>query len=409
MDFNKVIQDIDNEIVGEKEAIISKLINQQLEKFVFDEKNISPNLINLLMTKADVKVPVPAKGKAIPDVQSRAYGIYNMVDANIAGIFTDIQVGNNVYLYGKAGTGKTYLAKQIASELFARRSVVINCSQFTSPIEIRGGQTIEGYKQVALIEAWRNGWILILDELPKLDPNTAGLLNEALAETAGEVETEEVGKEMYEHWQKILDDAKGKDLGFDLKKEGDKYLRIKYPTVTDGNGDKIRKGEGFAVIATGNTNMKEISANFSGNNRQDYSLVDRFAGSFYEIKYPAIEKDIIYPQVYRVATIIREVLDRDESSVESISLRTMLNFNRIYEQDYLRKIRSPYAKPVIEVGGKKWAKTFFESIKSFVMTLPPAKQDDIYKNTDAMNLAKDPIDTSEFEQQFLKIHGVPAV
>ena len=409
MDFNKVIQDIDNEIVGEKEAIISKLINQQLEKFVFDEKNISPNLINLLMTKADVKVPVPAKGKAIPDVQSRAYGIYNMVDANIAGIFTDIQVGNNVYLYGKAGTGKTYLAKQIASELFARRSVVINCSQFTSPIEIRGGQTIEGYKQGALIEAWRNGWILILDELPKLDPNTAGLLNEALAETAGEVETEEVGKEMYEHWQKILDDAKGKDLGFDLKKEGDKYLRIKYPTVTDGNGDKIRKGEGFAVIATGNTNMKEISVNFSGNNRQDYSLVDRFAGSFYEIKYPAIEKDIIYPQVYRVATIIREVLDRDESSVESISLRTMLNFNRIYEQDYLRKIRSPYAKPVIEVGGKKWAKTFFESIKSFVMTLPPAKQDDIYKNTDAMNLAKDPIDTSEFEQQFLKIHGVPAV
>lgn len=409
MDFNKVIQDIDNEIVGEKEAIISKLINQQLEKFVFDEKNISPNLINLLMTKADVKVPVPAKGKAIPDVQSRAYGIYNMVDANIAGIFTDIQVGNNVYLYGKAGTGKTYLAKQIASELFARRSVVINCSQFTSPIEIRGGQTIEGYKQGALIEAWRNGWILILDELPKLDPNTAGLLNEALAETAGEVETEEVGKEMYEHWQKILDDAKGKDLGFDLKKEGDKYLRIKYPTVTDGNGDKIRKGEGFAVIATGNTNMKEISVNFSGNNRQDYSLVDRFAGSFYEIKYPAIEKDIIYPQVYRVATIIREVLDRNESSVESISLRTMLNFNRIYEQDYLRKIRSPYAKPVIEVGGKKWAKTFFESIKSFVMTLPPAKQDDIYKNTDAMNLAKDPIDTSEFEQQFLKIHGVPAV
>ena len=226
MDFNKVIQDIDNEIVGEKEAIISKLINQQLEKFVFDEKNISPNLINLLMTKADVKVPVPAKGKAIPDVQSRAYGIYNMVDANIAGIFTDIQVGNNVYLYGKAGTGKTYLAKQIASELFARRSVVINCSQFTSPIEIRGGQTIEGYKQGALIEAWRNGWILILDELPKLDPNTAGLLNEALAETAGEVETEEVGKEMYEHWQKILDDAKGKDLVFDLKKEGDKYLII---------------------------------------------------------------------------------------------------------------------------------------------------------------------------------------
>jgi cobaltochelatase CobS len=405
-DISRLIDQIDKEIVGEKETIISKLINQKLEKFVFDEKNISPNLINLLMTKKDVKVPIPAKGKPIPDIQSRAKGIYNMIDANIAGIFTDLQVGNNVYLYGKAGTGKTYLAKQIAGELFGRRTVTINCNQFTSPIEIRGGQTIEGYKQGALIEAWKNGWILILDELPKLDPNTAGLLNEALAETAGEMETEELTKEMYEHWEKILADAEDSELGFDLIEKDGEYFRVKYPTITDGNGDKIRKSEGFAVIATGNTNMKEISSNFSGNNRQDYSLVDRFAGSFYEIKYPAIEKDIIYPQVYRVSTIIREVLDRDESSVESVSLRTMLNFNRIYEQEYLRKIRSTYAKPVIEVGGKKWAKTFVESIKSFVMTLPPAKQDDIYKNTDAMSLAADPLDTSEFEQQFIKIHGV---
>jgi cobaltochelatase CobS len=211
---------------------------------------------------------------------------------------------------------------------------------------------------------------------------------------------------MYEHWQKILEKADGQELGYDLQEIEGEYYRVKYPTITDGNGDKIRKAEGFGVIATGNTTMKEISTNFSGNNRQDYSLVDRFAGSFYEIKYPAIEEEIIYPQVYRVSTIIREVLDRDESSVESVSLRTMLNFNRIYEQEYLRKIRSEYAKPVIEVGGKKWAKTFLESVESFVKTLPPAKQDDIYKNTDAMSLAKSPIDTSEFEQQFLKIHGV---
>jgi cobaltochelatase CobS len=408
MDISKYIQDIDAEILGEKQDLIKKAIDEQLKNFVFDEHNISPNLKHLFMSKQDIIVPAPAKGKEIPDIQKRASGILDLMNANVAGIFTDIQVGNNVYLYGKAGTGKTYLAKQIASELFQTRTEVINCNQFTSPIEIKGGQTIEGYKQGLLIEAWANGRILILDELPKLDPNTAGLLNEALAETAGEVREEIIDKDSYERWLHELTEADGKDLGYELKHEKDMYMKITYPTITDGKGDKIRKKEGFGVIATGNTTMKEISSNFSGNNRQDYSLVDRFAGSFYEIKYPEFEKDIIYPQVFRVSTIIRELLDRDETSVESISLRTMLNFNRIYEQEYLRKIRSPFAKAVIKVGGKNWAKTFEESIKSFVKTLPPAKQDDIYKNTDAMNLAKDPYPTEKFEEEFLKIHGVPA-
>ena len=335
MDISKYIQDIDAEILGEKQDLIKKAIDEQLKNFVFDEHNISPNLKHLFMSKQDIIVPAPAKGKEIPDIQKRASGILDLMNANVAGIFTDIQVGNNVYLYGKAGTGKTYLAKQIASELFQTRTEVINCNQFTSPIEIKGGQTIEGYKQGLLIEAWANGRILILDELPKLDPNTAGLLNEALAETAGEVREEIIDKDSYERWLHELTEAEGKDLGYELKHEKDMYMKITYPTITDGKGDKIRKKEGFGVIATGNTTMKEISSNFSGNNRQDYSLVDRFAGSFYEIKYPEFEKDIIYPQVFRVSTIIRELLDRDETSVESISLRTMLNFNRIYEQEYL--------------------------------------------------------------------------
>ena len=53
-----------------------------------------------------------------------------------------------------------------------------------------GGQTITGYQKGRLEMAWENvdedgnkfdGAVLLLDELPKLDPNTAGILNEALA------------------------------------------------------------------------------------------------------------------------------------------------------------------------------------------------------------------------------------
>ena len=53
MDINKYIQEIDNEILGQKEDLIKKLINKQLEKFQFDETNLSPTLITLLMTKQD--------------------------------------------------------------------------------------------------------------------------------------------------------------------------------------------------------------------------------------------------------------------------------------------------------------------------------------------------------------------
>jgi MoxR-like ATPase len=56
-------------------------------------------------------------------------------------ILSDVAANNNVYLYGPAGTGKTQMAKIVADAL-NYRVYVINCNQYTSPIEIVGGQTI---------------------------------------------------------------------------------------------------------------------------------------------------------------------------------------------------------------------------------------------------------------------------
>lgn len=406
MDINKYIQEIDSEILGQKEDLIKKLINKQLEKFQFDETNLSPNLISILMTKQDIKLPVPEKKDIPTDIQEQASEIADIINTNVTGIYTDLMVGNNVYLYGKAGTGKTTLAKKVAQNLLQRETFVINCNQFTSPINIIGGQTIEGYKQGALAMAWEKGGVLILDELPKLDPNTAGLLNEALAQTADQATEMIISKEEYDKLMQLKKDSEGKEIGFEVKKEGDKHLKINYITITDGKGDKIRKNKNFCVMATGNTDMKTISANFSGNNRQDYSLVDRFAGSFYEINYDSkLEQALNYTIVYKVSIILREVLDEDASSVESVSLRTMLNFNRIFEQEMLRKIKSPYAIDSIKVGGKSMAKTFADSVQSFVATLPDAKQQRIAK-TDAADLAASDFPIDEFILEFIRIHKV---
>lgn len=402
-DFRKEIQDIDNEILGQKEELVNKLINQQLQKFVFDEKNLSPQLLSLLMTKADYQVPIPERKEVPSDGLDTATDL-ELLNKETGAIFSDLLVGNNVYLYGKAGTGKTTLAKKIAENLLMQKTYVINCNQFTSPINIIGGQTIEGYKQGLLCEAWEKGGILILDELPKLDPNTAGLLNEALAQSADNERTIAISKEKYDRYKAEQD---LENPSFDIFEVDGKYFYTQYITITDGKGTRLRKNRKFGVIATGNTNLKEISTNFSGNNRQDYSLVDRFAGSFYEIGFDQnLEKSLTYDLVYKVSIALRNFLLQDNDSVESVSLRTMLNFNRIYEQEMLREYESPYANPVIKVGGQELGKTFAQSVLSFISTLPATKQVAIERTTSILADVNYTTPMEEFLNEFERIHKI---
>jgi cobaltochelatase CobS len=407
--LDEIIQKINEDILNEKTTLLRNIINDEMRSFKFDKDNISPNLISMFMAVKDVKVPLPEKKEIPKGVETAAEESLSFVNIESSAIFTDLLAGNNVYLYGRAGTGKTYLAKEVAENLLARRSAIINCNQFTSPINIIGGQTIEGYKQGTLSEAWEKGYCLILDELPKLDPNTAGLLNEALAQSADQDKTIQISKEKYDLFKKELDGST-KYVGYELKEEDGKYFRISHITITDGKGDKLRKNVNFCVIATGNTDLKTLSTNFSGNNRQDYSLVDRFAGSFYNINYDInTEKSLTYTRVYEVSLVLREFIDADPNSVESISLRTMLNFNRIFEQEYLRKIRSPLANPVIKINGRDEGKTFQMSVESFIKTLPQSKRMDLYTKTDITQLLSADFPDQLFIEEFKNKHKVDPI
>jgi hypothetical protein len=418
--IQELIREIQSEIQSEKDTVVKRAIQDELKTFVFDEKNLSPTLIALIMAKSGsatdsgrtIDIPI-IKGVPLPS-QSRetAKQILDFINIDTSAIVEDLTVGNNVYLYGRAGTGKTTLAKKIAQQILKRDVFTINCNQFTSPVELRGGQTIEGYKDGNMVLAWEKGAVLILDELPKLDPNTAGLLNEALALSADQPITEIIPKEEYDNYlMKIEAAAKiGRYLGYEVYQEGDKYFRKIDITITDGKGDLRKRGEGFCVIATGNTDMKTTSTNYSGNNRQDYSLVDRFAGSFYKIEYDApLERKLTYEKVYNISIKIREFLDKESSSVESISLRTMLNFNRIYEQEMLRQIGSKFAVPVIKFEDKDRkiiveGKSLADSVNSFIDTLPDAKRTELRKTTDIGRLLVLDSDESLFIEEFKRMH-----
>lgn len=253
-------------------------------------------------------------------------------------ILDDLGSGNNVFLVGSAGTGKTTLGEKIAYALSGRQEhdgkeppfVVVNCNQWTSPIDLKGGQTIEGYKEGAMIEAWRDGKILILDEMPKLDANTAGILNDALAKSA-------------------KDEA----------------------IIFNGMNEAIKKDPHFGCIATGNVIGKGASGNYVGNNKQDASLLDRFSGCIYRIGFnETLERQLIYPSLADICLKIRQAILRyegkeagDDDTEDIMTLRTMLNLQRAYELEMKRETgqKDEYGKILRKVPNGKTLKDGLES------------------------------------------------
>ena len=392
---NEVIQAI---VATIRKDILSNraFISDILKGIELKEENIPASLILQLMAKFTPESQAPIVKSNAPQVIAKGAAVARPVSLGVGQIepkiVSDLLEGNNVYLMGKAGTGKTYLAKAIAESVMGQPVFVINCSQWTSPIEIRGGQTIKGYEEGQLIKAWEQGGVLILDELPKLDPNTAGILNDALAEAASQPKYDKDGN--------VLVDT--------------------IPTITNGQGKRIMKGSKaedkeyrfrFCVIGTGNTDMMNVGNKYGGNQRQDYSLVDRFAGSFYTVEQdPLKEQMLTYAYVYGVCDALREFLNGKDAA-QSISLRTMLNFNRTFEQEMLFKISSPYADAIINSDGVKIPpKNIQDSISSFKSMMESNLRDEL-ENFQAFKNAIDDVakkDNDYFKAEFkVKYHRDP--
>ena len=272
------------------EAIVKNILKNRTICF----EDLCPDLLKLVKETTNIKV-------IIPNFETKSFK--NDIP-NLLKIIDDIAYGNNVMLIGGAGTGKTFLAEKVANVL-GLETETINCNQFTSPIEINGGQTIEGYQEGKLIKAWSEGKLLILDELPKLDPNTAGILNEALAKTA-------------------------------IPSNSDRAY------IVNTRGDRFKKKDGFAVIATGNVYPNTESNAYGANNKQDLSLLDRFGGSVYEIeKNPEFEKKVILPGhlfIWAFLYVIRSLIEKNKWEAQ-VSIRIMETSLRVYlaEMEALKK------------------------------------------------------------------------
>jgi hypothetical protein len=269
------------------EYLAKKKINlSDLDQSVIDE--IKKNqMVVLTLPNFGLKLSVDSTIAAIPN-------IYPIID--------DVLAGNNVYLIGEAGGGKTYTAEVVAG-LLKRERTTINCSQYTSPTEIVGGQTINGYQKGKLIDAWENGKVLILDEMPRLDPNTAGLFNDALAKSSKTTPAEKA---------KI--------------------------NSTNPKEPPVARNNDFALIATGNVYPNTPPPpQYKANNQQDLSLLDRFSGSVYYTAYSqSLDQEIsrfkfLYDMLIGNYYEYMDAINKKKAIPEPKGLRTVLKANNLTE------------------------------------------------------------------------------
>jgi len=337
---------------------VNKLINEYFQNKKINLDDLSKDVIDEIKKNQTIILEFPNFGGVKVEVTKQEEQIPFFYD-----ILDDVLAGNNVYLIGGAGLGKTYLAELVTKKL-KREYTVINCSQYTSPIEVIGGQSIEGYKDGKLIQAWRDGKILILDEMPRLDPNTAGLFNDALAKSSKTNQN---------------------------------------PSINSANPDMppIPRNNDFAVIATGNIYPNEAPPpEYRANNQQDLSLLDRFSGSVYKVMpsklldeqfcrfqflydmlvgnyyeyMDAIKNKTTKPQAKGLRTVLKD-LGLDELAV--VSYRTLTAFRVSFEFQLVRKIAESEGNKILNEG-----KTLDKAFDSFMIAFNnDATQANIIKNT----------------------------
>jgi cobaltochelatase CobS len=325
---------------------IRNVVLQELSLRKIEKDDLSVSLIAWLNSTRTVSLTISNSG-VITKSQTKGNEIINSKLAQL--ILSDYNARNNVYLYGGAGTGKTFIAGAIA-DLLGYELITLNCNQYTSPLDIVGGQTIDGYQEGKLIIAWSNkqkmddgsikpynGCVLLLDELPKIDPNTAGILNEALAKVK----------------PTKIDDATGQ------------YIM---PTITNGKNQKFSLGN-LVVIATGNVPLNTIDPDYEANFKQDLSLQDRFIGSTYRIFYNyKNEFEVVmkgYAFIFNFLIKVREAIINPSIRATSqafVSTRLMENTRNTYYtyRNVLNKNKSASTSSIISM-----PKTLENSLDTF--------------------------------------------
>ena len=192
----------------------------------------------------------------------------------------------NVYIYGKAGTGKTTMAKQI-SKVLGVDFATYSCSSGMSESMLTGKCLFDGtYFSTKFVELVKNGGLILLDEFDAIDGNLGVYMNSFLANG-------------------ILPTPNNRDEQ-EVIRHKDCYIICAGNTSGNGNGSRM----------------------YSGRNRLDGATLDRF--TTIEFGYDAkLEKKLVggHNSLYNALNELRCKVDEFElERVISTRLYSKLGF-----------------------------------------------------------------------------------
>jgi MoxR-like ATPase len=201
----------------------------------------------------------------------------------------------NVMLVGPAGCGKTHLAKKVAESFglpFSSISITMGMSKsdlLGYLLPVGDGGKFE-YVPSEFVIRYEQGGVFLLDEMDNADPNTLGIINQAIA-------------------------------------NGEFYLPQRL-----GN-HLVKRHKDFICVAATNTFGTGADMMYVGRSQLDAATLDRFKASTVLMDYSDIvEKKLIDKELLRWAKKVRKNISKNQMQV-ILSTRVLLGFTQLMQSD----------------------------------------------------------------------------